>query len=64
MSIQRTVMYKGAAPPTEVVERINKAAESIVTFDEDCPEFTGEELEQMWQDTMAIKQKSLLTTSC
>ena len=64
MSIQHTVMYKGASPPAEVVERIKKAAESPIVFDEDCPEFTGEELEQMWRDTAEIKQKSLLATSC
>jgi uncharacterized protein (DUF4415 family) len=38
------MLKPGANPTKKQLERIRKAAQMPITFDEDCPELTGEQL--------------------
>jgi uncharacterized protein (DUF4415 family) len=47
----------GAKPGKKQIERIRKAAQQPITFDEDCPELTGEQLRQLAEAARERKLK-------
>lgn len=46
MSIHSMIVYPGQQPSQEVLEEIRAAAKKSITFDEDCPELTDEQLQK------------------
>ena len=46
MAIHSMIVYPGQQPSQEVLEEIRAAAKKSITFDEDCPELTDEQLQK------------------
>ena len=46
MAIHSMIVYPGQQPSPEVLEEIRAAAKKSITFDEDCPELTDEQLQK------------------
>lgn len=46
MTMTRKIIYTGQKPTTEQIKEIEAAAQKPITFDEDCPELTAEQIQE------------------
>ena len=53
--IVRTVIRVGDKPTPEAIAEVNEAYKHPITFDEDCPEFTYEEMVEMIKKTEEMR---------
>lgn len=56
MTIIRKMIYEGQQPTAEQIKEIEEAAKRPITFDEDCPELTEEQIKQFAM--LARKQRA------
>lgn len=56
MTIIRKMIYENEPLTTEQINELEKLDKRPIVFDEDCPELTDEQLEQIFQ--MAAKQRA------
>ena len=55
MTMMRKIIYTGQKPTAEQIEEIETAARMPITFDEDCPELTAEQIQEF--AALARKQR-------